>query len=33
MDAEDLELFRASLRQATASVTGEALDRELDELG
>jgi alkylation response protein AidB-like acyl-CoA dehydrogenase len=33
MDAEDRELFGRSLRQATASHTGEALDSALDELG
>jgi len=33
MDAEELELFRASLRQATAGHTGKALDDALDELG
>jgi hypothetical protein len=33
MDAEDRELFDRSLRHATASHTGEALDGELDELG
>src|SRR5437868_6818106 len=33
MDAEELELFRASLEQATAGHTGKALDDVLDELG
>jgi len=33
MDAEELELFRASLRQATAGNTGKALDDALHELG
>ena len=33
MDAEELELFRASLRQATAGHSGKALDDALDELG
>jgi len=33
MDREELELFRASLQQATASHSGKALDDALDELG
>jgi len=33
MDREELELFRSSLQQATASHTGKALDDALDELG
>ena len=33
MDREELELFRASLRQAIAGQTGKALDDALDELG
>ena len=33
MDREELELFRASLRQACSSHTGKALDDALDELG
>src|SRR4051812_12918913 len=33
MDAEELELFGTSLRQATASQTGKALDDALEELG
>jgi hypothetical protein len=33
MDAQDLGLFRTSLRQATANHTGKALDDALEELG
>jgi hypothetical protein len=33
MNSEELELFRASLEQATATHTGKALDDALDELG
>ena len=33
MDRDELELFRASLRQACSSLTGKALDDALDELG
>jgi hypothetical protein len=33
MDADELELFRSSLRSATASLTGPALDAALDDLG
>jgi hypothetical protein len=33
IDREELELFRASLQQATANHTGKALDDALDELG
>ena len=33
MDRDELELFRASLQQATAAHTGKALDDALDELG
>src|SRR3954470_19762997 len=33
MDAQELELFRVSLRQATAGNTSKALDDALDELG
>jgi hypothetical protein len=33
MDTEELELFRTSLQQATASHSGKALDDALDELG
>jgi hypothetical protein len=33
MDSDELELFRASLQQATASHTGKALDDALEELG
>ena len=33
MDAQELELFRASLQQATAANTGKALDDALEELG
>jgi hypothetical protein len=33
MDAQELELFRASLQQATSSHTGKALDDALDDLG
>jgi alkylation response protein AidB-like acyl-CoA dehydrogenase len=33
MDRDELELFRASLQQATASHTGKALDDALEELG
>ncbi len=33
IDREELDLFRASVQQATASNTGKALDDALDELG
>jgi hypothetical protein len=33
MDSAEIELFRASLQQATTSCSGEALDDALDELG
>jgi len=33
MDRDELELFRASLQQATANHTGKALDDALEELG
>jgi hypothetical protein len=33
MDRDELELFRASLQQATSGNTGKALDDALDELG
>src|SRR5437773_1616486 len=33
MDREELDLFRASLQQATAGNTGKALDDVLDEIG
>ena len=33
MDVEELELFRKSVRRATASASGAALDAALAELG